>query len=77
MPLSCTTTLITFPIDLKTCMDIQNASYLKYLSLEFSVGHVLVGVNRCGRGTVVALLPQVAKHPKKSQNNGFDIYELI
>ena len=49
----------------------------KHLVLEFLVGRVLVGVNPCGSCEVVAPLPQIAMHPKKSQNNGLKICELI
>ena len=46
-------------------------------NLKFLLGHVLVGVNPCGRCTVVAPLPQIAQLPQKSQNNGFKICELV
>jgi len=36
-----------------------------------------MGVNACGRCTIVASLPQIAKPPKKSLNNAFKICELI
>ena len=49
----------------------SNATYSKHVPLEFLVGHVLVHVNLCGGGLVVVLLPQIAKLPQKSQNNGF------
>jgi hypothetical protein len=32
---------------------------------------VLVGVNSCGRCAIMALLPQIAKHPVKSQKKWF------
>ena len=37
-----------------------------------------MGVNPCERCTIVAMLPQIAKLPKKNhENNGFEICELI
>ena len=53
------------------------ATYPKHLPLQYLVGHVLVGVLPCGRCIVVASLLQIAKPPKKSQNNGFNTCELI
>ena len=50
---------------------------LKHPLLEFVVGHVMVGVNPCGRCLVVALLPHITNLPKQSQNNGFKVCELI
>jgi hypothetical protein len=41
------------------------------------IGHLLVGVNPCGKCAIAAPLPQIAKLPKKSQKNGFKICELI
>ena len=55
----------------------SSTTYPKHLLLKFLVGHVLVGVNPCGRCVAVALLPQIAKLPKKSQKNGFKICEVI
>ena len=49
------------------------ATYPKHPPVEFLVGHVLVGVTPCGRCAIVALLPQITKLPKKSQNNCFKI----
>jgi hypothetical protein len=37
--------------------DTQNATYPKHVLFEISIGHVLLGVNPCGRCIVVALLP--------------------
>ena len=42
----------------------SNATYPKHLPLEFSIGHVLVGVNSHGRCAIVAPMPQIAKLPK-------------
>ena len=61
MPLPCTTMLVTFAIDLRICMNTQTQLILK-LSI---VGHVLVGVNPCGRCTIVALLSKFTNLPKK------------
>ena len=36
-----------------------------------------MGVNPCRRCIIVATLPQIAKFPTKSQNNGFKVCELI
>ena len=47
----------------------SNATYPKHLPLEFVVGDVLVSINPCGRYTIVAPLPQIAKLSKNSQNN--------
>ena len=55
----------------------SNTIYPKHLLLHFLVGHELVGVNPLGRCAVVVPLPHIAKLPKKSQNNGFKICELI
>ena len=54
----------------------SNKIYTKYPPLEFPVGHVLVGVNPCGRCAFVSPLLQIAKLSKKSQNNGFKICEM-
>ena len=53
-----------------------NATFSRRLPLDVLVGHVLVGVYPCGRCAIVALLPRIAKLPKKSQNNGFKICEM-
>lgn len=53
-----------------------NATFPRRLPLDFLVGHVLVCVYPCGRCAIVALLPRIAKLPKKSQNNGFKICEM-
>jgi hypothetical protein len=71
--LSHTTNLVTSLIDLKSSHEHLNTTYPKYLSSEFSVGHVLVGVNPCGRCTFVSPLLQIAKLPK---NHGFKICEM-
>ena len=55
----------------------SKATYPKHLPLEFLVGHVLVGVNPCGRCIVVAPPPQIAKLSQKLQNNVSNTYELI
>ena len=47
------------------------------IHMQIYIGHVLVGVNPCARCTIVAPLPQIAELPRKSQNNGFKICELI
>ena len=49
----------------------SNVANSKHLLLNNLVGHVLVGVNPCGRCAVVALLPQIAKIPKKSKYDSF------
>lgn len=49
----------------------------KHLPLKFLVGHVLVGVNQCGRCTIVASLPRLAKLPKKPQKNGLKFCEIF
>ena len=56
---------------------VGSPSCVNLIVLEFLAGHVLVSVNPCGRCVVVAPLPQIAKLPKKSQNNDFKICELI
>ena len=66
-----------FPINLKISMTLKRNIFLNIDCWNFLVGHVLVGVNPCGRCTIVALLPQIANLPKKSQNNDFKICELI
>jgi hypothetical protein len=43
----------------------EGTIYPKHLSLEFLVGHVLVGVNPFNGCTVVTPLPQITKLPKK------------
>ena len=65
-----------FPIDLKICVTFK-CSIFQTLPLGFLLGHVLVGVNPCGRCTVMTHVPQIAKLPKKSQNDSFKICELI
>ena len=45
------------------CAWYSNATYPRHLPLECLVGHVLVGVNPCGRCTIVALPPQIAQLP--------------
>ena len=57
-----------------------NTTYPKHLALEFLshlVGHMLVGVNPCGRCAIMTSLPQNAKLLKTSQNISFKICELI
>ena len=39
----------------------SNTTYPKHLPLDFIVGHVLVGVNPCGRCVIAALLSQIPK----------------
>ena len=40
----------------------------KHLLLKFLVGHVLVGVNTCGRVAITTPLPQIASLPKQITN---------
>ena len=53
----------------------HNISYT--FNVGVLVGHVWVGVNPCGGCAVVALLPQSARLPQKSQNNGSKVCDLI
>ena len=55
----------------------SNSTYLRHLPFEFLIGHVLVGVNPNDRCVVVAPLPQIAKLPKESQNNGLKICKPV
>jgi hypothetical protein len=51
--------------------DTSNATYPKYLLLDFWIGQVWTGVNPRGRCTVVALLLQIESFPEKSQKPRF------
>ena len=57
--------------------DTQMQHILNIYYSKILVGHVYVCIDPCGKCTIVALLPQIAKVPRKSQNNGLKISKLI
>ena len=65
-----------FPFDMKIWVTRKHIMSYTYTN-GILVGHVSIGLNPCERCAFVASLLQIEKHPKKSQNNGFKIFELL